>query len=89
MGQNAIDMQNSGTGAEIAARPLVDKNADTNKPSGIAAAVANGNTSNSGKAAEQLAEIGCTISFIADIIFAITDMTISCIGWISHLLYLI
>ena len=44
MGQNAIDMQNSGTGAEIAARPLVDKNADTNKPSGIAAAVANGNT---------------------------------------------
>ena len=73
MGQNAIDMQNSGTGAEIAARPLVDKNADTkaalplngmaalplrmgipeiaarplvdkntNKPSGIAAAVAAG-----------------------------------------------
>ena len=38
MGQNATDMQNSGTGAEIAARPLVDKNADTNKPSGIAAA---------------------------------------------------
>ena len=29
MGQNATDMQNSGTGAEIAARPLVDKNADT------------------------------------------------------------
>ena len=40
--KNAIDMQNSGTGAEIAARPLVDKNADTNKPSGIAAAVAAG-----------------------------------------------
>ena len=29
MGQNATDMQNSGTGAEIAARPLVDKSADT------------------------------------------------------------
>ena len=49
MGKNATDMQNSGTGAEIAARPLVDKNADTNKPSGIAAewnggtAIANGN----------------------------------------------
>ena len=42
LGQNATDMQNSGTGAEIAARPLVDKNADTNKPSGIAAAVAAG-----------------------------------------------
>ena len=42
MGQNANDVQNSGTGAEIAARPLVDKNADTNKPSGIAAAAAAG-----------------------------------------------